>query len=394
MLGHVKMHFKADGDGYRTNYSGNVLSGSGRRGGESGKPWRGFDPDSKGRHCAVPKKCLEELDEDISALSTHEKLDYLYTRGLLTVKEGDEWPRYVGRVIGPGEGQPLSDLWAYQPYTEGTVFGTSVGIDDDVRWMGTSDAERLGYPTQKPVSLLERIIAASSNPGDVVLDPFCGCGTAIDAAQKLGRRWTGIDITHLAIGLIKKRLRDAYGPAIDSTYTVVGEPVSLEDAEALAQLDKYQFQWWALSLVGAAPAEKKKGADKGIDGRLYFHDEKGGKTKQIVISVKGGEKLKATEVRDLRGVVDREHAEIGVLISLDEPTKPMRTEAATAGHYLSPWSKTKHPRLQLITVKELMEGKGIDYPAPTQTNRTLKVAPKAKGPSKTNADLFEGEEAE
>ena len=267
--------------------------------------------------------------------------------------------------------------------------GTVVGnVWTDIAPINSQAQERLGYPTQKPVALLERVIKASSVGGQTVLDPFCGCGTAIDAAQKLGRQWIGIDITHLAIGLIKRRLRDAYGPAIDGTYSIEGEPVSFEDAVALAALDKYQFQWWALSLVGAAPTEKKKGADKGIDGRLYFHDEKGGKTKQIVISVKGGEKLKATEVRDLRGVVDREHAEIGVLVSLDEPTKPMRAEAATAGHYLSPWSKTKHPRLQLITVKELMEGRGIDYPAPTQTNRTLKVAPKAKGVAKGNADLF------
>lgn len=297
-----------------------------------------------------------------------------------------------GKILLKKDGTPRMDgLKVYLDETKGKQIGT---VWTDIDRISNTTAERLGYPTQKPVALLERIVTASSNVGDTVLDPFCGCGTTIDAAQKLGRQWIGIDITHLAIGLIKKRLRDSYGPTIDSTYTVLGEPVSLEDAVALAEADKYQFQWWALSLVGAAPSEKKKGADKGIDGRLYFHDEKGGKTKQIVISVKGGEKLKATEVRDLRGVVDREHAEIGVLLSLDEPTKPMRTEAATAGHYLSPWSKTKHPRLQIITIKELMDGKGIDYPAPTQTNRTLKVAPKAKGATKGNANLFEDGEDE
>ena len=178
--------------------------------------------------------------------------------------------------------------------------------------------ERLGYPTQKPEALLERIISASSNEGDTVLDPFCGCGTAIAAAQKLERRWIGIDITHLAISLIKHRLRDAYGAAVEKTYRVIGEPVDLTGAQQLAEDDPYQFQWWALGLVGARPVDEKKGADKGIDGRLYFHDETG-KTKQIILSVKGGH-LKATDLRDLRGVLDREKAEIGVLsLSMTRP---------------------------------------------------------------------------
>ena len=183
-------------------------------------------------------------------------------------------------------------------------------------------AAALGYPTQKPEALLERIISASSNEGDTVLDPFCGCGTAIAVAQRLDRRWIGIDITHLAVSLIKHRLASAFGESAE--FEVVGEPVSVPDAETLAQSDPYQFQWWALGLVGARPVDQKKGADKGIDGRIYFHDEaESGKTKQIILSVKAG-KASVAHVRDLRGVIDREKAVIGVLISLQEPTQPMR----------------------------------------------------------------------
>jgi len=183
---------------------------------------------------------------------------------------------------------------------------------------------------------LERILSASSNPGDVVLDPFCGCGTTIDAAQKLGRQWLGIDITHLAINLIKTRLHDAYGAEIVKSYAVVGEPATVEDAQMLAGEDPYQFQWWALGLVGARLAEKKKGADKGVDGRIFFHDEQGGPTKQIILSVKAGA-LHPDYIRALGGVIGREHAEIGVLLSFEEPTKPMRRDAASAGFYSSPW---------------------------------------------------------
>jgi len=242
--------------------------------------------------------------------------------------------------------------------------------------MTKSGAERLGYPTQKPLALLERIILASSNEGDVVLDPFCGCGTAIDAAQKLGRRWIGIDVTYLAIALIRRRLRDAYGESIDDTYEVVGEPASVADARVLAEADPYQFQWWALDQVHARGVERKKGADKGIDGRIYFTEGDNSDVKQIIVSVKAG-KTQVPHVRDLRGVLDREGAAIGVLISMQEPTKPMREEAASAGLYTSPWGK--HPRLQLLTVTDLLAGKGIDCPPLRHVSQTFKKAPKAKG---------------
>ncbi len=177
-----------------------------------------------------------------------------------------------------------------------------------------------------------------------MLDPFCGCGTAVAVAQRLGRRWVGIDITHLVVSLIKTRLQDAYGPQIAKTYRVIGEPVDLSGARALAAQDRYQFQYWALGLVGArpTPAEEKKGADKGIDGRLFFHDEpQGGKVKQAIFSVKPG-KPDVAELRDLRGVIDREKAAIGVLVTLQDPTGPMKAEAASAGCYASPWG-TKRP---------------------------------------------------
>ncbi|HBH11972.1 MAG TPA: site-specific DNA-methyltransferase [Clostridiales bacterium] len=231
--------------------------------------------------------------------------------------------------------------------------------------------ENLGYPTQKPEALLERIIKASSNEGDIVLDPFCGCGTAIAAAQKLNRQWIGIDITHLAIGLIKRRMADQFGEQLD--YVVHGEPTTVNGARQLADMDKFQFEWWALGLVGARPADPKKGADRGIDGRLYFHDDDSGKTKQVIISVKGGH-TGVSHIRDLVGVLDRENAQIGVLITLQEPTQPMRSEAASAGFYDSPWGK--HPRVQILTIEQLLDGYQIDMPPIRQVNQTYRRAPR------------------
>ncbi len=247
----------------------------------------------------------------------------------------------------------------------------------DIEPLNSAAQERLGYPTQKPEALLERIVKASSSEGDLVLDPFCGCGTAIAVAQRLNRRWIGIDITHLAIGLIKKRLDDAFGESIRKTYEVIGEPVDLPGSRRLAQDDPYQFQWWALSLVGARPTEQKKGADRGIDGRLYFHDENKfeRKTKQIIFSVKAGH-VQAAYVRDLRGVIEREDAQIGVLICMEAPTKPMLKEAAEAGFYKPPGLGDRYPRIQILTIEELLAGKGVAYPRLLEV--TFKKAPKAR----------------
>ncbi len=245
-------------------------------------------------------------------------------------------------------------------------------------------AERLGYPTQKPEALLERIVKASSNEGDLVLDPFCGCGTTVAVAQRLNRRWIGIDITHLAITLMKRRLKDTFSESI--RFKVVGEPVSVPDAAALAAADPYQFQWWALGLVGARPVEEKKGADKGIDGKIVFQADGTGKFETVILSVKAGH-VTVNQVRDLRGVVEREKAAIGVLISMEDPTKPMRTEAATAGHYESKvWNKM-YPKIQLLTVAELLAGKQIDMPPVRQVGATFKKAPKASRKGAQTAEL-------
>ena len=233
-----------------------------------------------------------------------------------------------------------------------------------MKWLSTKDKERLGYPTQKPEGVLERIIKSSSREGDVVLDPFCGCGTTIVVANKLKRKWIGIDITHLAIATMKWRL-DTIFPGIK--YKVIGEPKDLSSAVELAKENKYQFQWWAVSLVGGQPyGDKKKGADTGIDGYLYFMDEKD-KVKKAIISVKGGG-TSVKDIRDLGHVIDREKADIGIFITLEQPTRPMETEAVTKGFYHSPLGKD-YPRLQILTIEELLKGKSPDIPpwvAPVQ----------------------------
>ena len=285
---------------------------------------------------------------------SHENMrEFAQTNRIRHTRTGmPEYKRYVDEMPGV----VLQDLWT------------------DINPINSQAAERLGYPTQKPEALLQRIVESGSNPGDVVLDPFCGCGTAVAAAHALGRRWIGIDITHLAINLIRHRLVHSYGSEIEDTFEVIGEPVSVAGAAELAASDPYQFQWWALGRVGARPGEEKKGADRGIDGRLFFHDEGAkGATKKIILSVKAG-KTSVAHLRDLRGVLDREGAQIGVLISMQTPTKPMRSEAADAGFYTSPWGK--HPCLQLLTVEDLLAGKGIDYPAVTGSNVTFKRAPR------------------
>jgi site-specific DNA-methyltransferase (adenine-specific) len=228
----------------------------------------------------------------------------------------------------------------------------------DINPINSQAQERLGYPTQKPQALLERILVASSNEGDVVLDPFCGCGTTIHAAQKLKREWIGIDITHLAISLIEKRLRDAFPKIV---YEVHGTPKDIGGAQSLAAKDKYQFQWWAISLLnGAVPYKgKQKGADSGIDGLIYFKPE-GKTTEKAIVSVKGGDNVGVGMIRDLGHVVDRERAKIGVFVTLAEPTGPMKTEAVKAGFYETIYGK--YPRIQILTIAELFAGAQPNIP--------------------------------
>ena len=232
--------------------------------------------------------------------------------------------------------------------------GVMGNVWTDIPPLNSQAKERLGYPTQKPLALMERIVEASSNEGDVVLDPFCGCGTTVHAAEKLGRRWIGIDVTHLAISLIESRLRLAF-PGVE--FEVHGTPKDLEGARNLAERDKYQFQWWALSLFGAQPyAGKKKGADKGIDGLVWYKPD--GKTlEKAIVSVKGGENIGAAMVRDLIGTCEREKADIGVFVTLVEPTSKMVEEAASAGFVKVPlYHKGKVPRCQIVTIEQLLSG--------------------------------------
>jgi SAM-dependent methyltransferase len=294
---------------------------------ERSRPREGFEykrvSPYGGRYWAYSKQNMLEF-----AKSGH--LIYRSTGMPRLVQYADEMP-----------GTPLQDLWSDIPPALG--------------------AEDLGYPTQKPDALLERILALSSNEGDLVLDPFCGCGTAVAVAERLKRRWIGIDITYLAINLVQRRLRDAFRKDL-SPYEVVGAPTDLASAEALKEISPHQFEWWAVDLADARPAkDRKKGADTGIDGYINFFDDKSGKAKQVIVQVKSGY-VGVNHVRDLIGVLEREKAAIGALITLREPTKPMLTEAAAAGFYESKDFPGRYPRLQILTIAELLAGKKIQFP--------------------------------
>ena len=296
-------------------------------------PYKGFSPPSKGWRVSL--SVMEELDREGRLIFPTSSDGRIRRKVYLTDLEGPK----------------ATDVWIDIPPLQGSA------------------AERLGYPTQKPLALLERIINASSNPGDVVLDPFCGCGTAVEAAQKLERQWIGIDITNLAISLIENRLRGRY-PGIQ--FEVIGTPKDLEGARDLANRDKYQFQWWACSLVNAQPYQgKKKGADSGIDGLIFFQDDLEG-AKKVVVSVKGGEGVSVSQIRDLKGTVDREKAAIGLFVTLAEPTRPMQTEAVSAGYYESPLGKS-YPKIQILTIDGLLSGQQqAEYPDLARGGLTFK----------------------
>ena len=261
--------------------------------------------------------------------------------------------------------------------------GTLTGnIWDTIPPINSQAQERLGYPTQKPQELLERIIEASSNKGDVVLDPFCGCGTTIHAAQKLGRQWMGIDITYLAINLIKRRLKDAFGD--DVQFEERGQPTDFGSAQRLAELDKFQFQHWALSLIDARPLKEGdgKGADRGVDGLLYFYETKD-KREKIIVQVKGGG-VKRGDVATLLGDVNNQKAAGGILVTLEKPSKPMREEAAACRPYTSAlWHDKDYPKIQILTIEGLLAGKErVD--APPQANPFAKAQREGKGGKQTD----------
>ena len=296
-----------------------------KAGGDTRYEWNGRLP-PPGRYWAYSRENMERLDAE-------NRIAYSRTGT----------PRYK-IYLDESPGKPLQDIW------------------DDVPPVHVKPKERLGYPTQKPEALLERIISASSNEGDVVLDPFCGCGTAVAAAQKLGRKWLGIDITHLAVALMKNRLKTAFNLDPIEDYDVIGEPQDEGSARALWQQDPYQFQFWAVSLLEAQPqSEQKRGADRGIDGLLYFIDGPKRSPQKIVVQVKGGH-VTVSQVRDLMAVVDREKAALGLFISLDPPTAPMRTEAASGGFFHSDLWQRDFPKIQLRTIGEMLAGNGFDLP--------------------------------
>jgi site-specific DNA-methyltransferase (adenine-specific) len=298
--------------------------------------WHGKWP-AKSRTWAIRREIMEDYERK-------GLLRYTKTGTPTLLQFADEMP-----------GVPLQNIWT------------------DIPPVNPQAKERLGYPTQKPLELLERIIETSSNPGDVVLDPFCGCGTAVHAAQKLGRQWIGIDITYLAIGLIRRRMLDAF-PKLD--IEEIGVPVDLPGARELAHHDKYQFQWWALDRIDAQPvAGKKKGADKGIDGVIPFLATSDQQYKRAIVSVKGGEHVTVAVIRDLVGVLQRENEPIGILLTLNKPTKDMVTEAASAGFYESELWQRKYPRVQILTIEDVLNGKRPDVP--------WGAAPFAKAPKET-----------
>lgn len=343
-----------DADGRR--WKSSDITGSGIRRGETGLVWRDIDVTAKNRHWAYPPSVLETMD----------------TQGRI------HWPKITG-------GMPR-----FKNYLDEMDGIAAQDVIADIQAISAHSTERLGYPTQKPLALLERIIEASSNEGDVVLDPFCGCGTALDAAEKLKRRWIGIDITHLAVGLIERRLKERY-PKLKNkgAFEITGRPKDLGTARRLAELDKYQFQFWALSLIGAQPFKGgKKGADGGIDGLIY-PEVSTGKTEKVVVSVKGGDNVGVLAVRDLIATVSREKAAIGVLITLTPPTKPMVSDAAAAGFYDSPHHGA-FPKIQILTVEGLLnEHERLNFIDMSYGGQTFKAAKtEARGKKSDTPELF------
>lgn len=261
---------------------------------------------------------------------------------ILPQKEGAKFS--YKQYLHESKGRQVEDLWL------------------DINMINPVAKERLGYPTQKPIALLERIIESSSNEGDLILDPFCGCGTTVTAAQKLNRKWIGIDITHLAVGLMKYRLKDSFEIEANKDYELIGEPKDLESAKALAKQNRYQFQWWAGSLINARPyGDKKKGADTGIDGYIYYKElnkvgeKENIEVKSAIVQVKSG-KVSVKDIRDLGHVMDREKSDIAIFISLEKPTEPMIKEAVIKGFYSMDISSGQIPKIQILTIEDIFNG--------------------------------------
>jgi site-specific DNA-methyltransferase (adenine-specific) len=278
---------------------------------------------------------------------SQERMQKLIEGGRVIQTNPGTVPMYK-RYLDESRGVPVGNLWT------------------DISFLRGHTKEKLGYPTQKPVALLERIVSTSTNPNDVVLDPFCGCGTTVCAAEKLKRDWIGIDITHLSIALIKARLRRDFG--LEPTdYSEEGTPTTVEGAQYLFDQDAFQFQFWILGEIAAQPfgasadsKKGKKGADGGIDGQIFFLRPDGGKVEKVIISVKGGKNLDAGMVRDLAGVLTKEDAAIGVFVCLARPTAGVLKEANQQGGY--EYAGKMFQRVQVLTVEDILGGKQPDIP--------------------------------
>jgi DNA modification methylase len=379
--GHVSSYFRQEDA--KGKYWTNSLTGAGLRHGESGQIWKGYDPTAKGRHWALPGRVVEAANIK-PGLGVLAKLDALDKAGLIDHPATKESLPTYRQYLKASPGLPLQDIWAYQPHTQGVLEGTDEGIDEDVRWLvAQGDPERLGYPTQKPVGLLKRIIESACPAGGIVLDPFCGCGTTIEAAHHLKRRWIGIDITHLAIALIKYRLSDTLKLKEGKHYEVIGEPTTSAEAAALAAQDRHEFQKWALSLVPRAfPFQAQKGADTGIDGIVRFNDDPRVEPKKCVIQVKSGAP-KLGEVRDFAHVIRREKATLGLFITLEPPTEKMRIESESLGFYTTPLGGKRIPILQTRTIEQLLAGEAFDVP---ESAVTIGVK---KGTDRTHPDMLQ-----
>ena len=269
---------------------------------------------------------------------TEERMRQAYEDGLVVQTRPGNVPQRKS-YLDEKRGKPLADVWT------------------DIPPLNSQAAERLGYPTQKPMALLERILSLGTDPGDVVLDPFCGCGTTVDAAQKLGRRWIGIDITYIAADLITKRLEHTYGPEVRATFEVLGMPEDLAGAQALFERDPFEFERWAVSQIGAQPNERQVG-DKGIDGVARFPlNAKGTHVGKVLVSVKGGKTVTPSMVRDLAGTVEHTSgAEMGVLVTMDTLTRGSQEVIDKSGSYVFPLNGQPFPRLQHISVPEILQG--------------------------------------
>lgn len=377
LLGYVNGYFnKQDEKGY---YRSQTLTGSGTRNGVSGKPWRGYNVTAKGRHWAFPGTLAEELG--IEEMEQHEKLDFIADEGFLTT-DVDGLPEYR-QYLHSSRGALLQDIWSYQPYTNGCLYNTNEPIDRDVKWLEKRRAgpkgEKIGYPTQKPMGLLARIIVASTNEGDIVLDAYCGCGTTVTVAQALKRKWIGIDITYQSISLILKRLEETFGEQELGKIKTDGIPRDMASAVALARRDddrlRKEFEKWAVLTYtrNRAVINEKKGADAGIDGRAYFKIGKKDNAK-IIFQVKSGG-VDRKDVATLHGDMVREKAAMAVLITLEKPSKPMMDEARAAGKFKHEDMARDYDTISIVPVIDIVEhGATLDIPMSLDVVRAARRA--------------------